>query len=78
MKFKKGDIILHYFYREVLAVGDTSYKLKPLFTDDAREFIIIDIAYGERHYKKVTKLELLLLGLDLENDTVYNEEKEQT
>ena len=65
-KFKKGDIILHYFYREVLAVGGTSYKLKPLFADDRRQFIIIDKVYGERHYRKVTKLELLLLGLEYE------------
>ncbi len=29
------------------------------------------------HFRKVTKLELFLFGLDNENDAVYNEEKEQ-
>lgn len=59
-------MILHYFYREVLAVGKTSYKLKPRFTDDRRQFIIVDKVYVDRHYKKVTKLELLLLGSEYE------------
>lgn len=30
------------------------------------------------HLTPVSKLEMFLLGLDLENDTVYNGEKEQT
>jgi len=79
MKFEKGDVILHLFYRQVVEVGRDVYKLKPLFNDgDYREWILVSVSYTERHYKKVHKLELLLLGLDLENDTVYNKEKEQT
>lgn len=85
MKFKVGDVISNgRLYRKVLGVGTSSggvisYILAPLHDKtDERASFKLTVRYVELEYYLNTKLHELLLGLDLENDTVYNGEKGQT
>jgi hypothetical protein len=78
MKFKVGDIIFYESYRQVMRLCAEFYTVRPMFSSDQRASFRLNKSYVDGNYKKVTKLELLLLGLDLENEALYNEEKEQT
>lgn len=85
MKFKVGDVISNgRLYRKVLGTGKSSggvvsYVLVALRDkEDDRASFKLTVRYVELEYYIHTKLHDLLLGLDTENDTVYNGEKEQT
>lgn len=86
MKFKVGDVISNgRLYRRVKTVNLNiegsmpQYEVVPLRDGtENRGSFALPIAYVDRAYYLHTKLHELLLGLDTENDTVYNGEKEQT
>lgn len=86
MKFKVGDVISNgRLYRRVKALssnpkrGVLEYELIPLRdASDNRDSFALTSRYVELEYYLHTKLHELLLGLDSENETLYNGEKEQT